>query len=336
MSEELSPEEHALLRGRQVQLETLASLNGWYPVVAGADGLWWRYLGEAKFCEPFFHDTLAAIPPADRLSLHTGYDAAASFATPHAPSAFIFHTSRCGSTLLTQLLATLPDCTALSEPPAIDSFLRRYYAGQHGIEAEQRLCNIVAALGQACVTPARHLVIKLDSWHITSLPLFRRTFPDTPLLFLYREPAEVMASHRRHRGRQMVPGLVTAAMPPQDFGQLESGDLEGYSTKMLECILSEAYRQADALRLVNYRQLPHIVWDALLDTLGIDTAPHLLAAMKSRAGFHSKSSEQFSGDPQPMAKDADLPSKTLQACYDSLERVRQEQNRSFKATPFSG
>lgn len=323
MNTSLSFEECALLRGKQVQMEELESLNGWYPVVATEDGLWWRFLGEKKFSEPFFFDTLIQ---ADRLCLHTDYAAPEKFDKPLAPTAFVFHTSRCGSTLLTQLFASLPECVVHSEPLAIDSFLRRYYAGQHGDEMEQRLRNIVAALGHRRFAEERHMIVKLDSWHIASLPLFRAAFPDTPFLFMYRDPAEIMASHRRQRGRPMVPGMVTAAMPPLDFDLPEPGDLDGYCAKMLEYFFGMACRYADELALVNYRQMPHIVWDELQDFLGIAPASNRLAAMKLRAGFHSKNGGQFSGDPQTLVAEACHPGPALDAGYAKLEQLRRAQN----------
>lgn len=323
----ITPDERSLLRGRQVQQEELESLRGWYPVVAADDGLWWRFLGEKKFSEPFFHDTLSTLAQTDRLYLHANYEAAKEFDRPIQPDAFIFHTSRCGSTLLTQLFASLPDCIALSEPPAIDSFLRQYYEGRHGGEAEQRLRHLVSALGQRRFVEEHHLFIKLDSWHIGSLPLFRRAFPDTPFLFLYREPAEILASHRRQRGRQMVPGLVTASMPPLAFTSAP-GSLDEYCVRMLEHFFDSACRYASELILVNYRQLPHIVWDDFLDFFSIAPSPEQFAEMKSRSGQHSKNGGQFAGDlPSPSCA-GDTVSAALLASYNKLEQRRLEQDPS--------
>jgi hypothetical protein len=69
---------------------------------------------------------------------------------------------------------------------------------------------MVAALGQARAGESR-LFLKLDCWHVRDLPLFRRAFPDTPWVFLYREPVEVLVSHLRRRGVQMIPELVPSA-----------------------------------------------------------------------------------------------------------------------------
>lgn len=328
MNASLTPDERALLRGRQVRLDELESLRGWYPVVAADDGLWWRFLGEKKFSEPFFHSTLSSLVQTDRLYVHTNYDEAAKrFDRPLAPDAFIFHASRCGSTLLTQLFASLPDCIALSEPPAIDSFLRQHYGGRHGSEAEQRLRHVVSALGQRRFAEERHLFIKLDSWHIGSLPLFRRAFPSTPFLFVYREPAEILASHSRQRGRQMVPGLVTAAMPALDFTSSPCS-LDEYCVKMLDYFFAAACRYADELRLVNYRQLPHLVWDDLLDAFSIAPSPEHLAAMKSRSGQHSKNGGQFTADPPSPCCTGNTTSAALHAGYNELERLRLRQGQS--------
>lgn len=324
MSTGLSPEECALLRGTQIRPEELSSLSGWYPVVA-ENGLWWRFLGEKKFSEPFFHDTLATIPPKDRLSLHTGYDASATFETPLAPAAFIFHTSRCGSTLMTQLLASLPECIAMSEPPIIDSILRRHYGGAESEETAGLLRDAVSALGQKRFAHERHLFVKLDSWHIHSLPLFRRAFPDTPFLFLYRNPAQVIASHRRQRGRQMVPGLVNESMPPFDFEPVEPGDLDAYCGKILEGFFDAACHHANELMFVDYRQLPQLAWDELPACLDLDFSPEQLAAMRSRSATHSKSGIAFSGDPR-LDDGGYAPSAKLDALYAEAERIRGRQD----------
>lgn len=325
MKDYLSPEERALICARQVPAEDLDSLRGWYPVVAANDGLWWRYFGEKRFGEPFFHDTVSCLDQVDRACVRTAYDAPDGLDGTLAPTAFIFHISRCGSTLLTQLLASLPDCVVMSEPPVVDSFLRRYYAGMVQGEAGQTLRRIISALGQRRFAEERHLFVKLDSWHIASLPLFRKAFPDTHFLFLYREPHEVLASHRRQRGRQMVPGLVSGAMPELEFVPAAPGDLDGHCVNMLESFFGAACRHADELRLINYRQLPHLVWADLLDFFSIAPAPSQLEAIKSRAGLHSKNGAQFLGDPQAVDSDSSAQCAAIEPYYEKLEQLRQEQ-----------
>lgn len=325
MTGRFSIEERALIRGERVSEADLESLRGWYPVTVGSDGLWWRFFGEKRFSEPFFHDTLTRLGHERRECLHTAFDAPAVFDDALAPAAFVFHVSRCGSTLLTQLLASSPECIALSEPPAIDSFLRRYHEGSIRGDAEKILRGIVAALGQKRYAEERHLFIKLDSWHIASLPLFRRAFPDTPFLFMYREPDKVLASHRRQRGRQMVPGLVNAALPRSASLPDASGDLDAYCVSVLEYFFGCACLHAGELIFINYRQMPQLAWEGLPDLLGVPLAPEILDAMRRRASQHSKWGEVFAGDPPALEHEGE-PCAPIHPLYEKLERLRLEQN----------
>ncbi len=98
MSKDLSVEERALLRGEQVPEPE--SLRGWYPVVARQDGLWWRFFGKKQFSEPFFHNTVFGLAQDKRFRTWTAFDALDEFDDTLAPTAFVFHVSRCGSTLI--------------------------------------------------------------------------------------------------------------------------------------------------------------------------------------------------------------------------------------------
>ncbi len=323
MNENFSANERALLRGRDVPFEQLESLSGWYPVVAKTDKLWWRFFGEKRFSEPFFYDSVSSLNQDKRLCVQTAFNALDAFENPPAPTAFIFHTSRCGSTLLSQLLASLPSCVVMSEPPIIDSYLSLYHAQPEQSGAEKTLRQLVGALGQRRFAEERHFFIKLDSWHINSLPLFRKAFPDTPFIFMYRKPEEVLASHQRQRGPQMVPGLVAPALLDLDPEPLESGELDKYSVKVLRHFFKAAYDQANELILLNYNQLPQIVWTDLLDLFSISPVSAELKAMKARSGSHSKNAANFTGDPEPAAYDANIElCATASPYYEKLEQLR--------------
>ncbi|PWF41060.1 aspartyl beta-hydroxylase [Massilia glaciei] len=318
--------ERALMRGERVAPERLDSLRGWYPVAATGDQVGWRWLGGKRFSEPFFSDTLADQPRQSRLVCQTPYAALAQFDDVLAPSAFIFHVSRCGSTLLTQSLAALAHCVVLSEPPVLDAFLRE--RGQGGLDAAGLAVfrQLVGALGQRRGPGESAFVIKFDSWHIASLAAVRRAFPDTPCIFLYREPDAVLASHRRRRGPQMVPGMIDPARLGIDGGARAPGDLDAYCIAVLEQFYTAALAQAGAagLMLLNYNELPGAV-PALLARLGIACSAQEGAAIRARAAYHSKDAGlPFGGDPDgaPMHGGA-----TLAAAYARLEQMRLEQMR---------
>lgn len=286
-------------------------LDGWYPVLVKGDDLYWRNLGSRKLTDPFFFDSLQGI---EKSCCKTSFSVLDEFPEQLAPAAFVFHMSRCGSTLLCQLLSTLDSFSVLSEPPAVDFFLREHHA-RPGAEAILR--KLIAALGQKRFAAEQRFLLKLDSWHIEHLPLLRRAFPEVPFIFLYRKPGEVMASHRKQRGRQMVPGLVD--MPSFDPEEIAPGDLDGYAERVLRHFLNEALKHRGELVLMNYSQFPGVVWSELIDILGIVVSDDEVEAMQHKAGSHSKSGGKFLADPVAPACSACDP------CYEKLEELRRGQ-----------
>jgi hypothetical protein len=100
------------------------NLVGWYPIDIIDEPeprVIWANLEGKVFTKPFFQDELSCIPRSTYLSLPleslTCFDSTNSL----TPSAFIFHVSRCGSTLMAQQLMQLNRCLVMSEPPILES-----------------------------------------------------------------------------------------------------------------------------------------------------------------------------------------------------------------------
>lgn len=323
--------DNTLIRGTEVVLQAHESLAEWVPVALPADPLqlWWRHVGGQRFCRPFFQDELAAQPAAQRRVCRTSLAALDNLPQGTSPCVLIFHVSRCGSTLLTQMLATVSRCIVMSEPPVLDAFFRLHHHHPERSGGVSTLRRLVNALGQRRHPAEQHLVLKFDSWHLPWMPLLREAFPHTPIVMLYREPGQVLASHRRQRGPQMVPGLLDTTRLRPDTSGLAPGDLDGYTARMLDAMYGAALDVLPAARplLLDYRQLPDVVWTDLLSVLGWDDLPQAeRVAMRHRAGFHSKHANAvFAGDaalPETVpAKKMDRQSLAVQA-YMRLEAAR--------------
>lgn len=112
---------------------------------------------------------------------------------PAAPAALIFHSSRCGSSLLVRLLQG-PPRRVIAEPSAL-TLLLRHSAGRPPDEraglARALVDLFCRAEPGAEPTPT---ILKLEAWDTLDLPLLQRAFPATPWVFLYREPVEVIVS----------------------------------------------------------------------------------------------------------------------------------------------
>lgn len=279
-------------------------LDGWVPIrvypEAGQLRVDWCHLGDTRFTEPFFNETIERRlrhPFALLFRHQTSLDALVErqASRPGLPlRGLVFHMSRCGSTLVSQMLAALPWCRVLSEAGPIDSVLRAHLT-LPGVSDETRISwlrAVVAALGQPQRQEERALFLKLDAWHTLELPLLQRAFPGVPWVFLYREPVEVMASHLNHRGAHMLPGLLEPALLGLEAEAASGLTLEEYGARVLARICEaglEGYRaRASPARLVSYRQLPEVVPELLAGHFGQEVTPEDLERMRSAGARDAK------------------------------------------------
>src|ERR1041384_7884431 len=114
------------------------------------------HLGGLRFTAPFFEQTIgqAMRHPFNLLFGHSSplaeIAARADDMPELEPSGFIFHMSRCGSTVVSQMLAALPRNVVLSEPAPIDQILRLPDRFPNAPESEVVRClrGLVVALGR--------------------------------------------------------------------------------------------------------------------------------------------------------------------------------------------
>lgn len=274
-------------------------LVGWTPVhVAWDDGtptVQWRDLRGLALTDPFFDDTVQrALREPYRLLFAAGTppaalaEVAAAGPPPPAPTAFVLHASRCGSTLIAAMLRALDGALVVSEPPVLDGILRADLHG--GVSDATRaawLRAAVALLGQG--RDATRFFIKLDAWSTRDLGLLASTFPDVPLIFSYRDPAEIVASQLRVRGAHMVPGLLPPALFGLDAARVTTLAPEDYCARVVGSVLEAALTQADdRCRLIDYTMLPGAVAEAILPHCGIDPTQEELARMRDVAALDAK------------------------------------------------
>ncbi len=329
---------------------THIDLTGWMPirVIDRNDQVLieWCYLGQRRFTEPFFEHTILdclrhpfnllirVLTPIETLTeLHAAQPG-------RSPSGFIFHMSRCGSTLIAQLLAALPQAIVIAEAEPIDGVLRTNRRNS-AISDDQRcawLHQVVSALGRPRAAAEQHLFVKFDSWNIVDMPLIRRAYPHVPWVFVFRDPVEVMVSHQQLRGSQMIPGVLEPAMVGLDQSEILKLSLDEYCARMLGRICGDAVQygatNSDGL-FVHYRQLPEFVWSNLLDYFGITASHDDIERMRQVAQFHAKRPhEQFVDDSrakQQIASDyvRGLADQWVQPHYERLVEL-QASNRLSK------
>lgn len=297
----------------------------------------WCHVGETRFIDPFYEDTLEQqlrLPFNLLFQRQTTMDALCELqrqAPGLQPTGFIFHMSRCGSTLLAQTLAALAHNIVISEAGVIDGVLRSPWRDP-SIQDEQRLQwfrALVSALARPRHTGERHFFIKFDSWHTVELPLIRQAFPTVPWIFLYRDPTEVLVSHCQQPGAQMVHGLL----PPQSIGLAWHSFAEDtpaeYRARLLAHICSAALRNLDEMSiLVNYRELPNALFNRIATHFSLDFSQTELATMQQATQFDAKNpSKVFVCDNEPKQQSASpsiqqAAAQLLTPIYQALETER--------------
>jgi hypothetical protein len=266
---------------------------GWYPVKLehkddGEIIVHWQDFAGVPFLEPFFEDTMSRARKGRGEYRQTPFLALRScpLPPPIEPTAFIFHTSRSGSTLLTQLLSCLDGSVALSEPPIVDEILHLPMPPK---EKSVLIKMLVLSLAQTRSQGDRYFFIKYDSWHTSWFPLIKEAFPDTPCFFVYRHPTEILWSHHLQRGSQMVPGLRNLDSLNLNLANLKPADLDGYAARVLESVFSQAlpFVRTGELIPLDHTQL-------VQDPLGVitrfvaDISPAEQERIRQRSRFHSK------------------------------------------------
>jgi len=316
---------------------------GWLPVaVTPARGRMmvdWAHFGNARLIEPFFEDSLriARRRPLNRLlRRRTELSTLVSDRPDDAnavPAGLIFHMSRCGSTLLAQMLAAAPAHVVVSEAPPLDVIVQLAQRRADAPIADRvaLVRAMAAALGRTS-SKGQPYFIKLDSWHTLALPLFRLAFPDTPWLFLYRDPVEVLVSHTRMRGLQTVPGMMDDIFGIADAHAMPA---EEYAARVLAriCEATLEHRLLGGGMMVEYRELPDVVKARILPHFGIAPSPEEQAAMHAAAARDAKRPTfSFSNDIEDKQRAATAPQRAaveayLAEPYRRLQEVRLDETQ---------
>lgn len=253
----------------------------------------WCRTGGRRLTEPFFEQDLhhhMARPLNRAVDLRSGLDDAAATLEAHpglAPTAFVFHLGRCGSTLIARMLAADPANRVLSEPGPFDSVLRAPL--QRPVDEPTYHAWLQTALG--CMSrPAageHRLFVKLDCWAVMAADHLAAAFPDVPWLVVYRDPVEVLVSMLDQKPLTLLPLMVPSELFGIPLHEALSMPDEVYGARVLGCLLEQFVRIAPRAHLIAYPGLPDALWP-WLDDLGIEPDDDVRQAMQAVTARHAK------------------------------------------------
>jgi hypothetical protein len=312
-----------------------SALKDWMPYRISEEGeninCRWLYLGDEKITEPFFEDTIGKcrkLTENSRLircvsNVEVLPEWAKQIDTI-APTAFIFHISRCGSTLISQLLGLQPANIVLSEVPFFDELLRwgnKNNCMPATLPLLKAAIELVAAKRDDNNT---HLFIKTDSWQVHFYNQLRELYPKTPFILLYRRPDEVIRSQQKNRGMQAIPGLINPEIFGFDKNEILQLSLDEYMAKVIESYLQAFIEilKSDTLALpVNYNEGTIGIVNKIAAFTGITINDEEMEMMKERSGFHGKYPGQFFREAKMEEPPHDYLKRAFEL-YDEAERIR--------------
>jgi hypothetical protein len=316
---------------------------GWVPFDLVAEGgetlLEWRFVGDAPFHDPWFEQSVYRHGPARNGGVRPRRTAIEALDCPPPTDALplagmIFHASRTGSTLVTQLLSRSPRLSVLSEPPIVEALIDWSHSRPSvaRVPLARRLSAALAFLGRWRHEPEQKLILKAESQHILELSLFQRSFPNVPWVFLFREPEAILRSQRRQRGRQMVPGMIAAERLGVTAAAIDPARLDGYAELVLERTFRAALGPLEAGQghLFHYRALPGCVWTELDALFGLELTEAEIHVMREHSRYDAKHpGELFAPDSgarelPPVPSLSGSPSAPLAELYRRLSELELE------------
>jgi hypothetical protein len=311
------------------------ALKNWIPFKLFEEGSFkycrWLYLGDKKATEPFFDDTVVKcwkLPENSRSircisSVEILPEWAQQIETI-SPTVIIFHISRCGSTVVSQLLGLQPANIVLSEVPFFDELLRWGHKTNQMEEALPLLKAAIDLYGAKRNKESKHLIIKADSWHVHFYQYFRQLYPRVPFILLYRKPDEVIRSQQNKRGMQSIPGLLE----PEIFGfkknEIMHTGLDEYMARVIETYLQAFVKilNTDKLALpVNYNEGALNIVKKAASFTGLTISEKELTDMQQRAAFHGKYPEQVFEE-SALAEQVPPFLKQAFEWYNEVEKIR--------------
>ena len=291
----------------------------------------WLYVGDNDFTEPFFDETISVcrrLPENGHLkrSMSTT-DVLVDWQKEIdevEPTAFIFHISRCGSTLISQMLGIQPSNIILSEVPFFDDLLR--YGKKHDCMPAilPQLKAAVALYGANRSGKYKQLFIKTDSWHIHFYKKLRALYPAVPFFLLYRKPDEVLRSQQKKRGMQAIPNLLEADIFGFDKVKISTMPLDEYMGMVVESYLTgflNILQNDKAAFAINYHDGAMQVVNTIASVTNLQITDETKLLMQTRAGFHAKFPEQVFSEEMPEEQIPDFLKKSFEL-YDKIEQIR--------------
>lgn len=260
---------------------------------------------------------------------------------------FIFHMSRCGSTLITQMLATSERILVLSEPSIVNEILDPNLK----ITPEERSALLRATLvsfKKFAPNSTERIVVKFRSWNTLYLPKILKEFPETLWMFVHRNGTEVLMSDLAS-----PPGWIRSKEQSAEYfaeflgitsAEILSLSLEEYTARMLGAICSMAVaNKSDKSIFIDYEDITTRLTNVLNNAWEMRFTEKELKDMFDRTRVYSKDvrgEQEFVSDSEIKRTRASEHERELAEQFIETQRrhlisIDREPYREFKPEKFT-
>ncbi|WP_168204252.1 sulfotransferase [Aliikangiella coralliicola] len=247
----------------------------------------------------------------------------------------IFHSSRCGSTLLCNLLDTLPDCYVIRESEVLNKLLLDKEITE--FQRKQLFLTVVSAYSRYANYMGKRCVIKFTSYCSLYLPYIQKWLPNIPWLYLYRDPVAIVNSLKRKTAGWLRPDFIRELTGWEEHDTALSAS--SLATKVIDlCFermlvyfdschennLTEKMEKSCTKNLIEYEQLFSNEMSrvrSIVLSFGF-TQPQSNSAMMACCAIDAKSGKQRQSSIEIENQSVDNQKKlfTRQACYRSCRK----------------
>jgi len=233
------------------------------------------------------------------------------------PTAVVFHETRCGSTLIANIMAAFdPERTRVyTESPAPVAAIK---ACENNVPcdpgAQEALIQDVFYMMGRTTRPKKpqYVFYKIQSVGVQSIEAFARAMPKTPWMFAYRDSIEVMMSHFKNyqQGNPLSKDFMPVCLRNygsevqhpllQEIAQskgrtVESLNKEEYCAAHLATLSESAIHEYERTKdsdtkhwFINYKELPHVLWESILPDLVLPFTAAQIERMHQVSRSYSK------------------------------------------------
>ncbi|MBY0516571.1 MAG: sulfotransferase [Bacteriovoracaceae bacterium] len=270
----------------------------------------WFERANIQFAHPFYIDTVSSLPDTTSRRISDAQELLEILKEENIPdpSGFIFHMTRCGSTLLTQMLKEDPANLVISEPAPIEILLNTQTLSQ-----TIRLfyfSGAIKSFGKCMVSPEKRYFLKF-SYNAKWIKSLKEIFPNTPIIFVYRDLKEIVASNLKN--------------PPHWLMDYTSKDnYEQVLIDLFKVQIDQISIDHESIDLfIDYKDISPTLPIQVLNCFGLDNSDQkLIERMKNSMNLYSKKSQLPWNEQKSKSLDLNLNlkhKKVLDELYQKLQ-----------------